>query len=366
MQPQSKLSFAVLIAVTLLTAVCATLLFPRTMHAISPPQRQRLIGRLPIERNEPITIRRVQAKGQNVRSNQKFSSEDDWLKGLTVSIGNKSEKAIVFAAIQLQFRRPQGSREPKAIESIEYGNNELLTRQLTANDLSCAITPGQFVDIKLTDERFDALTPGLAEIGYTNSGEIVDLRIDSVIFEDGTMWRAGSQFERDSLNPGRWNNSVLAQLKRTSESRPPTLAVSSRSPDIRPRPRGAIEPLSHRPSPSIVERFFSHAPVDSACHQDLWWSTVLSCGSGTNCVYPFDSMSLPTGGNYYGAAASALCKLGNTSCDVWKDTIIANTCGGGRGGGSLEDFDNGYGSSCSSDWDCGASYFCDLSSGTCQ
>lgn len=174
--------------------------------------QERTIGRLPIERNEPLAIRSVKAKGNKVRRNKKFNGGDDWLQGLSLEIKNKSKKVILFASIQLQFPRPSTSSAPFAVESIEYGNSQVLTRPITAADRITMIAVGQTVEVKLEDERFRALKQGLPEIGYFHGAERVVLRIDAVVFEDGTMWRAGSTFRRDASSPGAWFNSELAEF----------------------------------------------------------------------------------------------------------------------------------------------------------
>lgn len=96
--------------------------------------------------------------------------------------------------------------EPIAIESVDYGNSELLTRPITARDLSSLIAPLQTVNITMPDERFNELVRALPEIGYSHGGERVDLRIDRLIFVDGTMWHAGSELQQDIQNPSRWVN----------------------------------------------------------------------------------------------------------------------------------------------------------------
>lgn len=72
------------------------------------PFRDRVVARLPVERNEPVRIRAVKIKGAKVSHRQKFSAEDDWLRGLSVTIMNRTNKNIVFAAIDVQFPRPLG------------------------------------------------------------------------------------------------------------------------------------------------------------------------------------------------------------------------------------------------------------------
>lgn len=111
-------------------------------------------------------------------------------------------------------------------------------------------------------------------------------------------------------------------------------------------------------------------------------STYPGCGSyrwcGAECRYVQDSLTT-TAGNYFLGQGAALCETvacpgdsGNQPCtNTYRTTWVKNTCsggagGGGGGGGGLEDFNNGYGESCSSDWDCDFGYTCDWGTNTCQ
>jgi len=71
------------------------------VHGAQQPIKHRTIARLPLERNEPVRIRAVKVKDIRVRHGQKFVADDDWLSGLTVTVKNRTDKTITFAAIDL-------------------------------------------------------------------------------------------------------------------------------------------------------------------------------------------------------------------------------------------------------------------------
>lgn len=324
---------------------------------------QRSIGRLPIERNEPISIRAVRINGKKMRRNEKFIDKDDWLRSLTVEVKNKSQKGVLFASIQLQFPRPRTSDEPFAIEAIEYGDSRILTHPADDSDRIVKIAPGQTVEFRLSDETFNALASGLPQIGYYRGSQRVELRIDRVIFEDETMWQAGEIFRRDPSNSGLWFNTTLAKLTRPSTS--PWLATVATERAFQLPTRRFDRDLSGM-APLKGNAYFSNASfLEPPCTQSLQASVRITCDiPNTTCSYPHDIMSLPTGGNYFAASAMGLCKTGdtNTSCGVWKNTQIANTCssgGGGGGGGGGEG-----GGNCWSNWDCDIGNQC--CEGTCE
>jgi len=308
----------------------------------NPTVSSRRVRRLPVERNEPLRLRRVTASGQRIYSNKWFNATDDWLADFTVTVANKSNKGIVYAAVQLQFSPPAGSSRPIAIDNVEYGNNAVLSRPLGTTDFASILRPGQVADLRFPRERFEVLREALPQIGRMHGVEELGLRIDRVVFDDGTMWRAGSLFVRDSLRNDSWMNSDIASFKRPVNRREAVFvfAVWSASDS---RINSGITPWNGLLAPA------SFGP----CNNLLEWSDNLSCSEGSSCTYPYDQMSLPTGGNYYPAAASALCKYGSQSCNVWHDTIVANSCGSGGGGGG------GIGVGCSDDDECDFGYYCD-------
>ena len=170
--------------------------------------KERIIERLPVERNEPIAITDIKVDGQSVSLDKKFRAADDWLQSLVISIKNKSDKVILFASIDLQFPRPPRPQDPPmAIYEMSYGNWALQTRRPTSAEVLVGASPGEIVEIRSSTEQSVGLRGFLTATNYPSSIEKVDLSIGHVIFADDTMWYAGSQaFQRDPKDPSRWIN----------------------------------------------------------------------------------------------------------------------------------------------------------------
>lgn len=174
----------------------------------SPAQQsqERLIHRLPIEQNEPLEITDIKVNGQSVSFDKKFMAGDDWLRTLVVSIKNKSDKLILFASIQLQFRRALESKERLSVSDMSTGNAALMMRTPTPNEKLIGIPAGETADIQVSVQEFVELREFLNATGYPASIQKMDLRIDRVIFEDDTMWTRGARAHRDLKNSGTWKN----------------------------------------------------------------------------------------------------------------------------------------------------------------
>jgi hypothetical protein len=189
------------LGVTLFALIAGTLY---TTAAQQP--KERLIRRLPIEQNEPIAITNIKVNDQSVSFDKKFTADDEWLRTLVVSIKNKSDKLILFASIQLQFPRPAGSQDKMSVEDIFYGNWALQRRPPTPEEGFIGIAPGETVEIPLSVQKFLDLRQFLTATGFPQSIDEVDMRVNSVIFEDDSMWTRGTYVRRDQNNPSSWKN----------------------------------------------------------------------------------------------------------------------------------------------------------------
>lgn len=156
--------------------------------------KNRTINRLPLERNRPVGIVGVKIRGGDVLPNRGLIEDDDWLEGLVIRIRNRSAKDIVFASIDLQFPRPAGSEGPFAIDELTFGNRELASRPPTSADSPDRIAPKQTVSLRLSADQVNDIKSLLIATGYPSEGPSdVRIRIGTVIFSGGTMWRVGTQ-----------------------------------------------------------------------------------------------------------------------------------------------------------------------------
>ena len=363
-----------LLGLVLLTSLIISAFYASTrVRGAQQPNKHRTIARLPIERDEPVRIRAVKVKGMKVFHRQKFLADDDWLRGLTVTIKNKTEKTITFAAIDIQFPRPSGSEGPTAIHTIEYGNRALLTRRAEADERSSGIAPGQTVDLSLTPHDLNGIGFLLSATGYRSGAEKLQLSVGHVIFEDDTMWYAGSHAQRDPNVPGSWINAeVLAKSEssgrgavRYAKSDGPSRAGLadgwnlSSSFDRSPGMRSFFFPASYTTRPPTTCKAWLGTSYPG-CNTYRW------CGA--ECRYIQDSLSTDAGEYFLGQAAglcqSAACinESGLQSCNTYRTTYVKNCCtgvGGGPGGG-----EGGHGGgydgdgSCYTDWDCDFGYHC--------
>jgi hypothetical protein len=359
-----------------LLSVVASLIFGAvftTRRTLAVEQvKQRSIGRLGIERNEPFRIRSVRIKNKPVQKNKKFDADEDWLGDLTIRVRNTSLKRVVFASIDLFFRSPEG--KITAVDQIDYGNRALLTQAPGANEVQSNINPQQEIDVRLNGVGRHRIESMLTDMGYLGAKDI-DLRIGRVIFADDTMWYAGSFYRRDSSDSGNW--------------------IQAEAPIALKTP-GGIDRLHHNvplsdslhggvgaalPARSTTENSFfsfnsvvdlktlllpaSHrlAPVQStACYkivnpQNVW------CHMDPGCKVRKDYTDMTVGQYRIESVVTSCTSTLGSYCGLDSTTmgimcVFPGSGGGGGGGGD-------GGSGCWSNWDCFAGEYCDGGSGTC-
>lgn len=366
MKPRNSLRFslALLGSALLVTLFIANYQKPITSAAASPEIRLRHVQRLPSERNEPISLRRVKLKNNDTKLKNKepFLADEGWLNGLKVEVKNKTQKPITFLSIQLQFPRSAGDYAPISIDYLEAGDRTLLSQKLeTASPI---LRPGLQMELGLSSLQHSLVRRLLAQTGYPSHIDDIRMRVSKIIFADDTMWYAGSYFRRDPTTPGSWINAeaFAAAAKKNRFQRIPSAAAarefeSERQPTVTP-----VDSFVHN-QPSSVSQLFvktSYSVNFQGC-KALFANSVHECGVPyTSCNYPYDLLDTAAG-SYYLAAASARCMNGNQGCNNWQSTNIANLCGGGGGGGGGgEGGGGGYdgNGSCYTNWDCDFGYHC--------
>jgi hypothetical protein len=182
-------------------------------HSAAAQPSERIIKRLPVEKSSPIEITDVKVEGQSVSFDKAFMAGDDWLRGLVISIRNKSDKVILFASLRLQFPRPAGSEERISVYNLYWGNWGLQIQPRKPGEQLVVMKPGDSDEIKLSAQQFTDLRDFLSMTHYPFSIERVDLSIAPIIFDDDSMWYAGDISRRAPNDPATWINSRYSNSK---------------------------------------------------------------------------------------------------------------------------------------------------------
>jgi len=185
-----------------MTLLLAAILLPLSVFA--QQSHDRTIKKISW-RNEPIKITQIKVDGAVVDFDKNFQAKNDWLRSLTLSVSNTSDKAICYINIALDFPRTKG-QQPPARDHLLWGRFRVLpdANELTEN--SKILKPGESIDLTFSDEEYRQTQDFLRQTNYSESIDLLEIIIDEIGFEGerDTLWISGQMMRRDPSNSRRW------------------------------------------------------------------------------------------------------------------------------------------------------------------
>ena len=152
--------------------------------------------------NAPVTVAAVKVKKGLVEAGKKFSDDEDWLKYLTVRVKNISGKRVNYVSVLVVFTRPKNqddSKEAPFGDSLRYGNSTFSNPPSAGR--APAILPSETVYLTWDEHSYEVNLSVLQRLKYPKSLKKVEIYVEEVGFEDGTVWSGGLFFRRDPNNP---------------------------------------------------------------------------------------------------------------------------------------------------------------------
>ena len=175
----------------LLISVAVTITHNVTNTHASPQNQDRILKQRSWP-NEPVKIKLVTSKKGAIKLGETFSDDDDWFRGLTLKIENKSDKAITYIALSLMFKRPDGETGRPLAYSIRYNQRSARfigkESEVTVSTQYPPIQPGEFADVKTFEQDFNSIKSLLLQAGYVGGIKAIDIVLEEVIFGDGSGW----------------------------------------------------------------------------------------------------------------------------------------------------------------------------------
>ena len=153
----------------------------------------------------PVEIVSIKLKGTEIAPEQKIKGDDDWLKGISFTLKNISDKPIAYIEVGLRFEPAPGA-DRVVVFVLSYGVD--YSRGLRRSGSSpLPIQPDQTVDLALTDERYPHFLEILSLDGMRRSFDVVPYRVERVCFEDdpNIIWEGGYLKRKSPAFPGRFD-----------------------------------------------------------------------------------------------------------------------------------------------------------------
>ena len=164
-----------------------------------PQEREKALTNGSFE-NSPLEIVSVTKNGQKLGIAQKFSGNDDWLKGLEIILENKFSKTITFVVITIGVPDTTG-RVANIRTTIATIGSPTTAKDTKPNFY---LLPGGRHTIQIDEKSYERLYKRLTERGMRIPDQ-AEIRIEYVMFDDDTMWRFGSMHQRNPQDPDKWD-----------------------------------------------------------------------------------------------------------------------------------------------------------------
>jgi len=176
--------------------------------------------------NQPLEIVSVKKDGQELGGDgqaatggvvHQFSGNDDWLKGSEIVFENKFSKTITYFDVEVSVPDPTGRVAGVVTPIAHIGSPTIFQGTLP----TFSLLPGELHILKVDEKAFAIFEHRMVERG-ARIPDHVDIRVNTVMFEDDTMWRFGKMLRRDPADPNKWDviqPSSLNDQKKNNKSR---------------------------------------------------------------------------------------------------------------------------------------------------
>lgn len=146
----------------------------------------------------PVEILSIKLHGREVQPGEKIKGDDDWLRGLSFTLKNISDKPVAYIDIGLLFPQPKGV----VVYSLNYGV-DFPRGDRRGESSPPAIEPGETVDLVLTKDRYKVFQRILAQGGAASSFDTAKYYIGRISFENepDVIWESGNLKHRDPNQP---------------------------------------------------------------------------------------------------------------------------------------------------------------------
>ncbi|HEX8161282.1 MAG TPA: hypothetical protein VF538_05385 [Pyrinomonadaceae bacterium] len=150
----------------------------------------------------PVEIVAVKLNGGDLRPGEKTPGDDDWLRGVSFTLKNISDKPISYVAVGLQFPQSQGFVAYLLGYGVDFSRGEHRRESSPP-----PIQPGGTVDLVLTKDRYPVFLSILARGGAPRSFDVAPYYVDRICFEGepDIIWEAGLLKRRDPARPTEFN-----------------------------------------------------------------------------------------------------------------------------------------------------------------
>ena len=150
----------------------------------------------------PVAITSIRLNDRQIQAGEKISADDDWLRGLSFTLQNISDKPIAYVAMGLRFPQPNGF----VVFTLSYGV-DFSRGEPRRGSSPLPIQPGQTIELTMTPQRYGNFLDILSFAGAPRSFTEAPYYVERISFEDdpNVIWEGGYLKRRDASTIGKFD-----------------------------------------------------------------------------------------------------------------------------------------------------------------
>ncbi|MEO7969893.1 MAG: hypothetical protein ABI698_01235 [bacterium] len=188
------------ITIGLVLILCSSILVSSGKRLQDSDNPRDKIVELSSPSDAPVSVIGLKVSGKQREAGTKFDDDENWLSRLSLRISNKTNKPIVGIQMDLFFPETKATGNMMAFP-FWFGSDPLVNPQAVTERKRLDIADA--VDVPFTESSYLALKRFVERRHPMRDIHQVRLQINTIYFEDGSIWSYGSWVQRDRSNPRR-------------------------------------------------------------------------------------------------------------------------------------------------------------------
>lgn len=149
-------------------------------------------------KDKPVIILQQKTASQIFSTKGEVTAGTDWIRDLVISVKNVSEKTVTHVRVDIIIPAKAQMRFPHIL-AAEFGRSVAIvdkSGKQTGQYSKPVLLPGQTADVSIEEEYYENVKTRLDKLG-ANDFESVIIDLNTVRFDDDTIWSKGSFMRRD-------------------------------------------------------------------------------------------------------------------------------------------------------------------------
>lgn len=145
----------------------------------------------------PVEILAIKAKKRELQTDTEFLDDEDWLKGFTIRVANRSTKSITFVEVFMFFHRTKDQTAGLTAGWPLIVGIDPFPPRISGQVAMQPVEPGNEIELVVSDIEYAGIKSFLKDVHFPQSVKKVELQIVKIGFDDDTAWNSGYMYRRD-------------------------------------------------------------------------------------------------------------------------------------------------------------------------